>query len=229
MGLTYLTVLAVLGLTTQAAGQNGTSTSPTNCELSAILDNANATGVAPFPGVMVDGPNGEIRSDPTSNWSISSTVTDLGNPSGQGTSLSFWLDTSATVGTNESTLPYDTCFLQLGGVPSDGDGCVSAGCAEALGEYYRDSARSIARQIGLVGGPSDRFDACSNLLSLQAPDECRDSSRDDSGVSIFSIGMPFAALNTFLSFCSHPSGSSQHCRTVIIPSRLSHSSPSPDT
>ncbi|ERF72022.1 hypothetical protein EPUS_08416 [Endocarpon pusillum Z07020] len=199
MSLNYLTVLAVLGLTTQAACQNGTYTPPTNCDLSAIRDNANATGVAPFPGVMVDGPNGEIRSDPSSNWSISSTVTDHGDPSGRGTSLRLWLDTSATVGTNESTLPYDTCIIQLGGRPTDRDGCISAGCSEALSEYYRNSARSIARQIGQDGGPTDRFDACHNLVNLQAPDECEDSSSDGSWGSAFSIAPsslnPDSALN----------------------------------
>ena len=197
MSLKYLTVLAVLGLATQAAWQDGTYTSPTNCELSAIRDNANATGVAPFPGVVMDGPNGEIRSDSSSNWSISTTVTDYGDPSGRGTSLSFWLDTSATVGTNESTLPYETCIIQLVGVPKDGDGCVSAGCSESLSEYYRNSARSIARQIGQEAGPTDRSDACWNLVTLQAPAECKDSSRDGSWVSAISSGMAFAAPKCF--------------------------------
>ncbi|KAF7510656.1 hypothetical protein GJ744_006268 [Endocarpon pusillum] len=46
--------LLFLGLTTQAAWQDAKYTPPTNWELSAIRDNANATGVASFPGVMVD-------------------------------------------------------------------------------------------------------------------------------------------------------------------------------
>ncbi len=203
MSLKYLTVLAVLGLTTQAASENGTYTPPTNCELSAIRENANATGVAAFAGVVVDGPNGEIRSDLSSNWSISSTVTDDGDPSGRSASLSFWLDTSATVGTNETSLPYDTCIIQLVAAPQDGDGCVSADCSEALSEFYRNSARAIARQIGQDGGPTDRSDACDNLVTLQAPDECRDSSRDGSWGSVISSGMAFVAPE-YISYLHSP-------------------------
>jgi hypothetical protein len=188
MNLNYFAALALLSLVTQATCRNSIYTPPTNCEISAIRDNANATGVAPFPGIVIDGPNGEIRSDPTPNWSISTTVTDEGDPSGQSTRLNFWLDTSATVDTNTTTLPYDTCIMLLAGAPQDGDGCISAGCSEALREYYKNSAIFLAGQIGKDGGFSDRSYACQSLVTLKAPDECKSSSGNGAWNGVISSG-----------------------------------------
>lgn len=125
----------------------------------------NATGAAVFAGMIVDDSASKISSDPSSNWSISTTMTAHGDPSGQ----------------------------QLIGAPQDGDACFSASCSEALSREYTAGAMRTAAQIRQISASfDDEFGACQNLVHLKAPDECKGSSTDGSRGGVISTGMASA-------------------------------------
>ena len=172
----YIAALTLLALTTQAAWQNGTYIPPSNCELAASDDAANATGSTPIAGVRVDKSTGNITSDPSSNWSFGASLTEYTNSSSNEPNLEFWLDSSATVGTNDTVLPYNSCVVVLVGAPqrNNADACLSKSCVDALTKQYQSGAQQIAIQMHQSNTASvDAQEGCHDLITLIAPDECK--------------------------------------------------------
>jgi hypothetical protein len=185
MILKYIATLALLTLTTQAVWENGTWTPPTNCDISALLDNANATGSASIAGTVFDNSTGKIGNDSLSNWTFSVSLTEITTSSSSKEGLiDFWIDTSATIGTNETILPYNACVIVLSGAPQRGDSCLNEACLQALTNQYKSEAMMIVDQRRQRNSAYDSAqEVCSNILTIQAPEECRDfateSSADD--------------------------------------------------
>lgn len=175
----HLAVFAFLTLITHAASQNGTLTPSSNCELAASLDAANATGSTAFPGILFDQSTGEITSTPLSNWSLIVSLTEINTSSTSKEGIiNYRLDTSSTVGTNDTNLPYNACVIVWTGVSEPGDACLRPNCLEALTRQYQASARQIAEQMR----QNNRAyiyeeDVCRNLLTTNAPEECETPSQ----------------------------------------------------
>lgn len=185
--INHLGALALLALTTRAASTNGT-----DCKQSSTLESFNATGTTSFAGVRYDGVTGKISNDTSANWTFGATV--MQKQAGFVSQGSF-LDTSATVGINDTSLPYNGCLIVLSGSLQSGDECLSPGCIAALEQQFRDQALRIARnELGSRGSDETVDGVCGTMNSVQAPDACKDSttaSQDDSASwgSVVSFGM----------------------------------------
>jgi hypothetical protein len=182
MILKYIATLALLTLMTQAAWENGTWTPPTNCEISALLDNANATGSTSIAGTVFDNSTGKISNDSLSNWTFTVSLTEITTTSSSKEGLiDFWIDTSATVGTNETLLPYNACVILLSGAPQRGDSCLNEECLQALTNQYKSEAMMTVEQRR-QGNPAydGAQEVCSNMLTIKAPEECRDFATEGS-------------------------------------------------
>lgn len=204
MILTYLAAaLTLLTLPTQAAWNNGTWTPPSNCESAALVAAANATGFTSIAGIRVDDSTGKISSDSTLNWTVSASLSE--DSRATQANLAFRLDTSATISTNATTLPYNPCIVFLVGAPQrgrGGDGCLSVKCTEALAKQYKSAAMMIVQQRR-QNNPAynDAEDVCSRMVTLTTPDECKDetgnaksSSGDGSWGSTISTGRHYCSL-----------------------------------
>lgn len=206
-----------LALTTRADWSNGTWIPPTNCEVAASLGAANATGSTSFPGVVFDQSTGEISSTPSSNWSLIVSLTEITTSSSSKEGLiNYLLDTSSTLTTNATTLPYNACVIVWISESERGNACRSPTCLEALTRQYEASARQVAEQMRQGNSAyTDARDVCNNMLSMDSPDECGDPTQRSSTCTFFlslylpttSIPSPGSPPDSKHRYCIWPPGS----------------------
>lgn len=145
-----------------------------NCDVDKS-GHVNATGSTPILGISTDNSTQRISSS-SANWTFSTSLIELAT-AGKQINQDFQLDTSSTVAVNE-TVPYGACVKILTGAQKQQDGCVNDACLKALDKQARDFGRSTALQISqhdpkTAAAPISASDACSNFLSLTAPEECQ--------------------------------------------------------
>lgn len=157
-------------VTTSHAQQSSDST----CSKVSEFSNLNATGSASLLGVRFDNATGEIASDPSRNWTISTTVSETSHPQGSESHLRFWSNTPDLKRAGSPPPAYNACLIMISSLQQPNDACLSPDCLAALENQYAEYARDLARSTGPAGSSQKMTPAqvCTSLKDHTPALEC---------------------------------------------------------
>ncbi|KAI9711149.1 MAG: hypothetical protein M1812_007253 [Candelaria pacifica] len=200
---------------------------PSNCSLSTSYETANASFSYSIASVGIS-KNSIDSQDPlhSTNWTLSTTISQSPADSRFRTRQDFWLDTSSTLSPNSTSVPWNGCVTVFKGLAqsvseqgqNDDGSCSSLlgkECATALQDQFRAAARGVSdgdrRQSGA--------EACMSVAgaAMMVPPSCRSKTgllADEGWGLVMSSGIPnFTPLST--SNCTSSSNSSTSPRLII--------------